>query len=180
MSAKLHMGASCKTRSARKASIDANPAAHPAAPGQGMRLSAVSPPFALRGCQGDEPSALRPAAGKAPRRKRSHRGSVPGPHEAETSEKALAIARAIVADNFDTLDFGPYYHEIGVNEIAICGDDYYDELAVWRDDKLRLRRAAADLLSAAKRVLEHWESGDLAEAVRELSAAVAKAEGGEA
>jgi hypothetical protein len=45
---------------------------------------------------------------------------------------------------------------------------------------LHVRLAASDLLSAARLVIARWETGDLAEAVRELSAAVAKAEGGAA
>lgn len=41
-------------------------------------------------------------------------------------------------------------------------------------------RAAAALLRAARRVLATWAAGDLAAAVRDLSAAVARAEGGAA
>jgi hypothetical protein len=40
--------------------------------------------------------------------------------------------------------------------------------------------AARDLLDAAELVVARWERGDLAEAVRELSAAIAKAKGGAA
>lgn len=37
--------------------------------------------------------------------------------------------------------------------------------------------AAPDMLTAAKAVIARWESGDLAAAVRDLAAAIAKAEG---
>ncbi len=50
-------------------------------------------------------------------------------------------------------------------------------LAVWRDSDLKLRLAAPALLAAARRVTQRWQRGDLAEAVRELAAAIAKAEG---
>jgi hypothetical protein len=43
-------------------------------------------------------------------------------------------------------------------------------------DKL-LMLAAPDLLDAAELVIAHWERGDLAEAVRGLNAAIAKAKG---
>jgi hypothetical protein len=46
------------------------------------------------------------------------------------------------------------------------------------DDDMRLRLAARDLLGAAEHVVARWEQGDLAKAVRELSAAIAKATGG--
>jgi hypothetical protein len=100
--------------------------------------------------------------------------------EAETPEKALAKAQAIVADEFDILTFRNYDGAFPVNEIAICHEDDCDELAVWYDEDLHVRLAASDLLSAARLVIARWESGDLAEAMRELSAAVAKAEGGAA
>jgi hypothetical protein len=99
--------------------------------------------------------------------------------EADSPEKALAIARATVTDNFDALTFQNYDGALPVDEIAICDGDY-TELAVWYDDDLRLRLAGKDLLAAARLVIARWGAGDLAEAVRELSAAVAKAEGGAA
>jgi hypothetical protein len=98
--------------------------------------------------------------------------------EAETPEKALAMAQAIIDDNFDTLTFKGYDDYFEVNEIAIHSENFYGALAVWYSDDLLVRHAAPDLLSAARLVIARWESGDLAEAVRELSAAVAKAEGG--
>jgi hypothetical protein len=100
--------------------------------------------------------------------------------EADTPELALATARACVEDYADKLFFEAYTGPSEINEIAICDEDDSDELAVWYDDDLRLRLAADDLLNAAHLVIARWESGDLAEAVRELSAAVVKAEGGTA
>lgn len=80
MSAQLHMGSPCKARSASKASIDANPAAHPAASGQGMRLSAVPPPFAQEAAKAMSPPRFAPPLARPRAATGSHRGSVPGPH----------------------------------------------------------------------------------------------------
>jgi hypothetical protein len=66
-----------------------------------------------------------------------------------------------------------------MNGIEIC-DDGGNELAVWHDDDLRLRLEARDLLEAAKQVVASCDSENLAEAVRELSAAIATAKGGAA
>jgi len=77
------------------------------------------------------------------------------------------------------LKFESYYEALPVNGIAIQDADH-NELAVWLDEDLRLRLAAPDLLDAAELVVARWEQGDLAEAVRELDAAIAKAKGGAA
>jgi hypothetical protein len=63
-----------------------------------------------------------------------------------------------------------------VIEISIHDADS-NRLAVWYDDDMRLRLAARGLLDAAELVVARWERSDLAEAVRELSAAIAKAKG---
>jgi hypothetical protein len=73
--------------------------------------------------------------------------------------------------------FEPYDGGMPVNEIAIRDPDYND-LAVWRDDDMHLRLAARDLFDAAELVVARWERGDLAEAVCQLAAAIAKAKGG--
>jgi hypothetical protein len=84
-----------------------------------------------------------------------------------------------------------YSGGLPVNEIEVAGPEG-DELAVWRDDDLTLRLAASDLLEvlaaqtdAAQAVIDAWEKGDLAGAVRTLDgsihsarAAIAKAKGG--
>jgi hypothetical protein len=103
--------------------------------------------------------------------------------EARTPEEALALARELYASELHAhrpskLRYEPFI-DVTVNEIAVC-DAAGNELAVWRDDELRLRLAAQDLLDAAERVIARWERGDRAEAVRELSNAIAKAKEGAA
>ena len=97
--------------------------------------------------------------------------------EADTPELALVQARKIADEDVPDLWYQAYDDGMPVNEIAIEDPDY-NELAVWQDDDLRLRLAAQDLLDAARRVVDRWQRGDLAEAVRELAAAIAKAKGG--
>jgi len=94
--------------------------------------------------------------------------------EADTPEQALALARELDAPG--ELWFDAYSGVMPVNEIVVCDPDG-EEAAHWHDDELRLRLAAQDLLDAAELVVARWERGDLAEAVRELSAAIAKAKG---
>ena len=96
--------------------------------------------------------------------------------DANTPEQALALARKLYEDDPSELWFEPY-DGMDVNEILVYDEDG-NELAAWYDDDMRLRLAARDLLGAAEQVVARWEQGDLAEAVRELSAAVAKATGG--
>lgn len=61
------------------------------------------------------------------------------------------------------------------------GDPSADEVGFSRPEEAqanaRLIAAAPDLLKDAKDVVSAWENGDLAEAVRWLSATIAKAEG---
>jgi hypothetical protein len=99
--------------------------------------------------------------------------------EADTPEQALALARQLYDDHPSQLCFQSYDDGMPINEITICTDDE-DELAVWRDADLTLHLAAWDLLEAAEKVVARWQQGDLAEAVRELSNAIAKAKGGAA
>ena len=98
--------------------------------------------------------------------------------EADTPEEAIELARQFVDEHYDELDFDSYQGcDCPINEIEIC-DEHGNELAVWYDEEMRLRLAARDLLDAAEMVVARWEQGDLAEAVRELAAAIAKATGG--
>jgi hypothetical protein len=97
--------------------------------------------------------------------------------KAKTAKRALASARKIAVNKPETLFFEPYQGVFDINEIEVFAEDGSAE-AIWYDEDLHVRLAASDLLSAARLVIARWESGDLAEAVRELSAAVAKAEGG--
>jgi hypothetical protein len=99
--------------------------------------------------------------------------------KAKTPEKALALARKFVDEDSLDLLFEAYDITSDVNEIVVS-DDSGNDLAFWYDDDLTLRLAAQDLLDAAELVVARWEQGDLAEAVRELSAAIVKAKGGAA
>jgi hypothetical protein len=99
--------------------------------------------------------------------------------KAATPEQALKKARRFYDDDPLDLMFESYDGGMPVNEIAIK-DANNDEVAVWLDDDLRSRLAAPDLLAAAELVVARWERGDLAEAVRGLDAAIAKAKGGAA
>jgi hypothetical protein len=97
---------------------------------------------------------------------------------ADTPEQALELARRFAADHADELIFEIYEgSDFAINEIEVC-DVEHNSLATWFDDEMRLRLAARDLLDASQQVLDRWQRGDLAEAVRALAAAVAKAKGG--
>jgi hypothetical protein len=95
---------------------------------------------------------------------------------AETPQQALVQAQELQWNDPSELCFEPY-DGMPVNEIAVCDADG-NEVAVWLDDELRLRLAARSLLEAAELVVARWERGDLAEAVRQLDAAIAEAKGG--
>jgi hypothetical protein len=98
--------------------------------------------------------------------------------DTETPEQALELARRFAAENPDSLDLDFYEAcDSEINEIEVC-DDEHNSRATWFDDDMRLRLAARDLLEAAEKVVARWERGDLAEAVRELDAAIAKAKEG--
>jgi hypothetical protein len=99
--------------------------------------------------------------------------------QAKTPKQALARARKLLAEDKLDLWFEHYDATSDVNEIVVSDADG-TELAFWHDDDMRLNMAAQDLLDAAQLVIDRWERGDLAEAVRELSAAIAKAKGGAA
>jgi hypothetical protein len=97
---------------------------------------------------------------------------------ADTPEQALRLARRFLSESPEDLRLD-YYEtgDIEINEIEVC-DGEYNRLIQWYDDEMRLRLAARDLLKAAEEVIATWERGDFAEAVRDLSDAVAKAKGG--
>jgi hypothetical protein len=99
--------------------------------------------------------------------------------KAATPEQALKKARRLYDRDPLGLEFESYYEAMPVNEIAI-NDANNHELAVWLDEDLRLRLAASDVLEAAELVVARWSEGDLAEAVRQLDAAIGKAKGGAA
>ena len=98
--------------------------------------------------------------------------------EAETADEALALAIKFNADDSSDLWF-EHYAEMPVNEIVVC-DPGENELVVWYSDDLRLRLAAHDLLSAAERILNRWQNGDIGEVIHQLAIAVDMAKGGAA
>ena len=108
---------------------------------------------------------------------------------AHSLEHALAKARTFHDEHGEDLIFQDYDHGgDGVNAIEIAGPDGE---TVWRSDDLLRRLAADDLLDAltaateaAQAVIDSWERGNLASAVRTLDAsipaaraAIAKAKG---
>jgi hypothetical protein len=99
--------------------------------------------------------------------------------KAKTPERALTRARKLLTEDRLDLLFEAYDITSDVNEIVVS-DENDNDLAFWYDDDLTLRLAAHDLLDAAELVVARWEQGDLAEAVRDLSAAILKAKGGAA
>jgi len=107
---------------------------------------------------------------------RTDAGSAAKELKAKTAEAALAKARRIASGDADGLCFQPYESEAAINEIVVA-DAEGRELALWRGEDVHLRLPARDLLDAARSAIARWEEGDLAGAVRDLAAAVAKAEG---
>ena len=105
--------------------------------------------------------------------------------EAKTPRQALAKARKFLKTRWDELHFESYDGGSAVDEIEICTDEE-DELAVWRDDDLRLRLAARDLLDALELcedvLSEFARLDDGTPSISALHAArdaIAKAKGGE-
>jgi hypothetical protein len=97
--------------------------------------------------------------------------------EATSPEAALKEARRMATDEPHRLDYQPYEEFWPISEIQVFDDDE-NVVAYWYDDGLRLLMAAPDLLTAAEKVVARWKRGDLAEAVRELAVAIAKANEG--
>jgi hypothetical protein len=100
---------------------------------------------------------------------------------AETPEKALELARQFADGNPDSVPLDYYYEacDAPINEIEVC-DKKRNSLAVWYDDDMRLRLTAIDLLSAAEKILDRWQNGDIGEVIHELAVAVDAAKGGAA
>jgi hypothetical protein len=93
--------------------------------------------------------------------------------EADTAEAAAAIAidqSVGAADDIDDCD-----GETFVAVIDEAGDDQYQQSVTIDFEGERLRKAAPELLAACQMVVDRWERGDLAEAVRACSVAIAKA-----
>ncbi len=96
--------------------------------------------------------------------------------KAKSPAAALARAKRMIRDSDAHLYFQGYAEASPVNEIVIF-DDAENDVATWLDPDLQLRLNLPHLLVAAREVIARWEHGDLAEAVRNLAAAVAGAEG---
>jgi hypothetical protein len=101
--------------------------------------------------------------------------------EAETPEQALELARQFYEEDGD-LDFRSYDDNAALDQIQIW-DSKRGTLASWESDDYRLHKASAQLLRAlqaqtiaVKAILDHWEKGDLAAAVRHLNASIPDAE----
>ena len=100
--------------------------------------------------------------------------------DADTPEQALELARRFIAETLIGLDLD-FYEACSspINEIEVL-DGEGDSVAVWYDEDLRLRLAATDLLSAAEKILDRWQNGDIGEVIHELAVAVAQAKEGAA
>jgi hypothetical protein len=93
--------------------------------------------------------------------------------EARTPQQALKLARKEWYANRDGLDWFQR-DDSGMLESISVDDDTLE----WFAPEVELAMSGRDLLDAGQKVIDRWESGDLAEAVRELDAAIAKATGG--
>lgn len=101
---------------------------------------------------------------------------------AETPQQALQLARQFFDDNLVDLDFRSYEScNADLDQIQIWDNERGTRVA-WESDDYRLRKSAPDLLTAlqdqteaAKAVIDNWEKGDLAAAVRALATSVSKA-----
>jgi hypothetical protein len=110
---------------------------------------------------------------------------------ARTPEQAMRKARRLAETNIESLGWCVYDpSSVPLEEIKISGPR--GDGPLWQSADLALRVAAGDLLAAldeqteaAQAVIDAWETGDLAGAVRSLNtmidgarAAIAKAKGG--
>jgi hypothetical protein len=95
--------------------------------------------------------------------------------EAETPEQALVFAKVAYEDCPDSFWFDRYDGR-PPNEIAVY-DRKGGERAIWYDADKRLRLTVTDLVKAAEKVIERWQEGDVAEAVRDLSEALVRTKG---
>jgi hypothetical protein len=97
--------------------------------------------------------------------------------KAATPDQAIELAQLLSKKDPTLLDEHYEVCDCPVNEIEVL-DEHGDQLAEWQSDDLRLKLAAQNLLDAAELVVARWSQGNLADAVRQLDAAVAKARGG--
>ena len=85
---------------------------------------------------------------------------------AKNPQAALKKAKKIESSEGERLNFRSYDGVHDVTDILVELDGA--EVCRWQSHDLRLRLAAPNLLKAACGVIDHWESGDLAGAVRAL------------
>jgi hypothetical protein len=91
--------------------------------------------------------------------------------EAETPEAAAAIARDRLTEDADDIEDCDG-EDLGAL-VDVVGDDQYEQSVMIDFEDDRLRKAAPELLAACQMVVDRWERGDLAEAARACSAAIA-------
>ena len=94
--------------------------------------------------------------------------------EADSHEAAAAIARDKPTDQADSID--DCDGETLAALVDVAGDEEYQHIP---DHRLRARagtQGRLELLDACRMVVARWERGDLAEAARACSAAIAEAE----
>ncbi len=94
--------------------------------------------------------------------------------EADTHEAAAAIARDKPTDQADSID--DCDGETIAALVDVAGDEEYRHTRAIDFEPERQRKAASKLLAACRMVVDRWERGDLAEAARACSAAIAEAE----
>ncbi len=93
--------------------------------------------------------------------------------EAETPEAAAAIARDKLTSDADSID--DCDGETFAALVDVQGDEDFGQSRIVDFEGERLRTAAPMLLAACRMVVDRWERGDLAEAARACSDAIADA-----
>jgi hypothetical protein len=94
---------------------------------------------------------------------------------AETPDTALAAAQRLIED--DPTGFEMFYDGEfcdTVTRIHVCESGSNDTLAAWRSDEHGLRPFAPELLAASETVVDRWQEGNLAEAVRRLATVIGR------
>jgi hypothetical protein len=94
---------------------------------------------------------------------------------AEGPDEALDEVRLLIEDDpacFEMFYDGEFCDTI--THIRVCEPGGNDTLVLWRSADHRLRRLVPELLTAAEAVVGRWHEGNLAEAVRQLAAVIAK------
>jgi hypothetical protein len=93
--------------------------------------------------------------------------------EADTPEAAADLARDKFTSDADKIDDCEGMTLSAL--VDVVGDRDYEQSCFIDFDEERLRNAAPALLTACRMVVDRWERGDLAEAARACSGAIAQA-----